>query len=131
MFRLKIITIEKVVVDEKVDELVVTTSEGQTGILSNHIPLLSVVRPGLIRYRSKDKEIRLVSTSGSIEVNNNVVSVLVDEALPIEAVDIDKARAEQERLLNVLKSPQLSLIELRAARQELTNVRARLQVKKP
>lgn len=117
-------------VDQDVDELVVTTDEGQTGVLSNHIPLLAVVQPGLIRYRSKDKEIRLVSTSGSIEVNKNEVRVLVDEALPIDEVDIDKARAEQERLLNVLKSPQLSLIELREARKELSNVRARLQVKK-
>ena len=130
MFNLKIVTIEKVVVDEPVDELIVTTEEGQTGILPNHAPLLAVMVPGLIRFRGKDKEVRLVATSGSIEVDKNNVTVLVDEALSVGEVDLDKARSEQERILNILKSPGLSLIELREARKELANVRARLEAKK-
>jgi F-type H+-transporting ATPase subunit epsilon len=127
---LRIVTIEKVVVDEPVDLLSVTTSEGATGILSGHIPLLAVIEPGLLRYKTKSREFRMVSSSGSVEVKDNRATVLVSEAVPVESIDLAKAEAERNRLLGDIKGGQLTAIELSEAREQLATVAAKLRARK-
>ena len=126
MLKLRIVTIEKIVVDDSVSELNVTTPEGALGILPGHIPLLTVVSPGVVRYRSGEKEFRLVSTSGSLEVKNNVATLLAEEVLPVSAIDVAQAEAERARLLNVLESGDLPVLELKEKRKELANVVAKI-----
>jgi F-type H+-transporting ATPase subunit epsilon len=126
MLKLRIVTIEKVVVDETVSELNVTTPEGALGILPGHIALLTVIAPGIVRYRSHGKEYKLVSTSGSLEVKDNVATLLAEEVLPVSAIDVARAEAERARLLNVLSSGDLPLMELKEKRKELANVVARI-----
>lgn len=128
MFRLRVVTIEDVIIDEDVSQVIVPTPEGQTGILSGHIPLLTSILPGEIKVDTKDKEARLVVTSGSLEVKENIATLLVDEAIPLEEVDLKKAIAERTRLLNMLKSSKLPLFELEETRRELKNVSAKIKV---
>lgn len=127
--KLRIVTIEKVVVDEPVAMLNVNTTEGAIGILPGHIPLLTVVRPGTLRYKTKTREHRLVATSGSLEVKNNVATVIVGEAVPVESIDVRKAEAERERLVGLLKQGELSAIDLAEAREQLANVLAKLRAR--
>ena len=128
MFKLRIITIENVVADLDVSKLMVTTPQGQTGILSGHIPLLTAINPGEVRYDTKDKEVKLVVTSGSLEVKDNIATLLVDEALPIDEVDLSLAEAERKRLLNILDDSKVPLYELEETRRELKNVMAKIKV---
>lgn len=127
--KLRIVSIEKIVVDEPVTMLNVNTTEGAIGVLPGHIPLLTVVRPGLLRYKTKTREHRLVASSGSLEVKDNVATVLVGEALPVESIDVRKAEAERERLLGVLKQGELSAIELRETREQLATTLAKLRAR--
>lgn len=132
MFRLRIVTIEDVIADAKVSRLSVPTPKGRTGILSGHVPLLTSILPGEARYHTEDKEHRLVVTSGSLEIKDNVATLLVDEALPVAEVDLKKAQAQRERLLNILeKSADLPVYELEEARRELRNVMAKIKVAGP
>ena len=126
MLKLRIITIEKIVVDETVSELNVTTPDGALGILPGHIPLLTVIAPGIVRYKNRGKEYRLVSTSGSLEVKDNIATLLAEEVVPVSAIDVAKAEAERTRILNVLESGDLPVIELKEKRKELANVVARI-----
>jgi F-type H+-transporting ATPase subunit epsilon len=126
--KLRILSIEKVMVDEPVDSLSLSTSDGTTTILPHHISLLSTVEPGLIRYRRSGEEVRLVSSSGSVEVTPQGVTVLVEEAVPLDAIDLARVQAEQSRLLNVLRSGDLPLMQLKEARKQLANVNAKVRL---
>ncbi len=128
-FRLRLFTIEKVVVDEDVEMLNVNTTEGATGILANHIPLLATITPGLLRYKTKSQEVRLVTSRGSVEFKKNVALVLVGEAQAPESINIAKAEAERSRLSSDIKSGQLTAIELKEAREQLENVTAKLRAR--
>jgi|GEM_PF-5921386 len=128
--RLRIITIEKTLVDEDVELVNVNTTEGATGVLANHIPLLARVLPGTLRYKTKTREHRLVSSTGSIEVKNNIATVLIGEAVPVESIDVAKAEAEHNRLLSDIKGGSLTAIELKEAREQLATVTAKLRARK-
>ncbi|MBT3230339.1 ATP synthase F1 subunit epsilon [Candidatus Uhrbacteria bacterium] len=100
---LKIVTPERVVFEDSVDSISVMTENGEITILSNHIPLVSLLRAGEMRLKDgKDQSLLAVST-GLIEVRpNNEVIILADTAersdeLAIE--EIEKARdLAQKRL---------------------------------
>ncbi|MFH0830756.1 MAG: ATP synthase F1 subunit epsilon [Parcubacteria group bacterium] len=127
--RLRIVTIAKVVIDGPASMVNVTTPDGQVGVLPGHIPLLSVVSPGLLRYKTKTREYRLVCSSGSIEVKANKVTILVGEAVPVESIDVHRAEAERERLINLLKHGELPMLELKEARAQLDHVLAKLRAR--
>ncbi|MDP2587241.1 MAG: ATP synthase F1 subunit epsilon [bacterium] len=125
--RLRIVTIEKVLVDQEVELVTVPTQQGATSILPGHVSLLARVMPGLVRYKTARHEARLVCSTGSIEVKANAVTLLVGEAVPVESIDRDKAEAERTRLIGDIKSGQLTAIELKEAREQLATAVAKLR----
>jgi F-type H+-transporting ATPase subunit epsilon len=91
---LRVITPDKTVWDGKVEEIILPSTTGQLGILSNHAPLLSALDTGVMRIRS-DKEWKNIALMGGFaEVENNEVKVLVNGAQIGENVDKDAARSE-------------------------------------
>jgi F-type H+-transporting ATPase subunit epsilon len=94
---LKVITPDKIVWDDNVEEIVLPSTTGQLGILSGHAPLLSALDVGVMRIRpSKDwKAIALMG--GFVEVENNEVKVLVNSAELGDSIDRETARAEFEQ----------------------------------
>ncbi len=76
--QLEIITPEKTVLKEEIDEVVVNTTNGQIAILPGHINLLTTLVPGEMTIKAKGKETYLAVTGGFLEVQNNTVSVLAD-----------------------------------------------------
>ena len=73
------------------------TTEGEIGILKNHIPLTSVVAPGIIRIRVTDDEVKTAALiSGFVEILGDSVTILAEV---IEWPDeIDLSRAEEARV---------------------------------
>jgi F-type H+-transporting ATPase subunit epsilon len=105
---LKVITPDKTVWDDRVDEIVLPSTTGQLGILSGHAPLLTGLDIGVMRIRP-GKEWKAISLMGGFaEVENNEVKVLVNGAEMGETIDKEAARLEyeqaQSRLQQVDKS---------------------------
>ena len=94
---LEVITPEKVIVNEDVDAIVAPGSLGEFGVLIEHIPFLSGIIPGELRYTSGDKTEALSVTSGFAEVSDNKVSVLVDAAERSHDIDLERSRQAMER----------------------------------
>lgn len=88
-------TPEGAVADEEVESVTVPTADGEITVLPNHIPLVSVVVPGVITARTKEAERHYAVSGGFLEVGKNGVTVLADTAE--RADDIDVARAEKAR----------------------------------
>jgi len=72
-------------------------SLGEFGILEGHVPFLSGIIPGELRYSSGGRTERFVVTSGFAEVSNNRVSILVDAAERAAEIDVERARKAMER----------------------------------
>src|SRR3989344_615535 len=92
---LEIITPEKTVFKDDVDEVIVPTPNGEIAILPNHINLLTTIAPGALIAKKGSNTHPIAITGGFIEVNNNKVSILADYA--IRAQDIEVARAEEAK----------------------------------
>ena len=94
---LEVVTPEKVMVSQDVEIVVAPGSSGEFGILEGHVPFLSGIVPGELRYSSGGQTERFVVTTGFAEVSENRVSVLVDAAERAAEIDVERAKKAMER----------------------------------
>lgn len=128
MLKLEIVTPEKRVLDAEVDSVSLMTASGEVGILPNHAPLVSALRPGVLAYTVKGTSDRMVVSGGFVEVSSNKVAVLADSAETAAEIDVEAvrtAREEAEKALAALASG--SLDESEAVRERLDAANVRLQ----
>jgi F-type H+-transporting ATPase subunit epsilon len=104
MLKLEIVTPEKRVLDLEVDSVTVPTATGEAGILPNHAPLISALKPGILTYSSKGAVDKLAVSGGFVEVSNNAVSVLADSAETADEIDVAQARSEKDAAERTLAS---------------------------
>ena len=94
---LEVVTPNQVIVSKEVDMVVAPGTLGEFGVLEGHIPFLSGIMTGELRYTSEDKIESLAVTTGFSEVSNNRVSVLVDAAEKAHEIDVERASRSIER----------------------------------
>lgn len=94
---LEVVTPERVMVSEEADIVVAPGTMGEFGVLEGHVPFLSGIVPGELRYTSGGKTKYFAVTTGFAEVSNDKVSVLVDAAERAEDIDVERARQAMER----------------------------------
>ena len=94
---LEVVTPEKALVSEEVETVVAPGSLGEFGILEGHIPFLTGIMPGEIRYVSEGKKKYVAVTSGFVEVHDNKVTILVDTAEKALEIDLERAQQSMER----------------------------------
>ena len=93
--RLKIITPDSLVFDGEVEELVAPGELGEFGVLPGHVPFLSALFPGRLRFRTDGSgETVFIIHGGLADVKDDTVSVLTDLAERPEDVDVAAARAD-------------------------------------
>jgi len=92
-----IITAQHSVFDGAAEAVNAPGSEGQMTILPRHAPLLTTLDLGELRVREHGEEIGIFVAGGFLEVNNNVVTVLADEAERAETIDEQAAQAARDR----------------------------------
>ncbi len=127
--RLEIVTPEKRILDAEVDSVTVPTSSGEAGILPNHAPLISALKPGILAYSVKGSTDKLAVSGGFVEVNANTVSVLVDSAETAVEIDVEAARGQRETAEKAIASAVLaSSDEAGQSRDVLDHASARLQL---
>ena len=91
----ELVSPERLLVSEQVDMVVVPGAEGDFGVLPRHAPLISTLRPGVIRvYEGREVRDRIFVAGGFAEVTHERCTVLAEEAMPL--ADIDAAKVEQE-----------------------------------
>lgn len=77
--KLEIITPEQIVFSGQVSLVTVPGTNGSFTILKDHAPIISSLDKGVITYRVNDTDISIKSGSGFVEVNNNSISICVEE----------------------------------------------------
>lgn len=102
--KFEIVTLEKVVLEQLVTQVTVPTLEGEITILPDHIPLVSILKPGVIELKNEAGELEIMSVSGGfIEVLRGKVVILADSAerakeLNEERLIAAKKKAEDEKI---------------------------------
>jgi F-type H+-transporting ATPase subunit epsilon len=129
MLKLEIVTPEKKLVDIEADSVTVPTASGEAGILPNHAPLISALKPGVLSYTVRGREERVAVGGGFVEVNSDKVSVLADTAETADVIDTDAVRREREDLERQIADAWIQPIEeTDALRERLDAANARLQL---
>jgi F-type H+-transporting ATPase subunit epsilon len=119
---LEVVTPEKQLLSQEVDEVIAPGSEGEFGVLPGHCHFLSTLRIGELRYRIADQVNHMAVLWGFAEVTPNKVTIMAEIAEKAEDIDIERATAkvaEAERRLQVgglpseVKEAQISLEKAR------------------
>ena len=77
-----------------VDHVVVPGTEGEFGVLPNHAPVISLIRPGALRVFNEGAERRIFINGGFADVTPAGLTILAEDA--VDLADIDAARLDQD-----------------------------------
>jgi len=122
----RVITPDKVVWDAMADELVLPSSTGQIGILTDHAPLLTALDIGVMKLKSETGWTSIVLMEGFAEVEDNKVTILCNGAEEGSSIDAKTAQEELEKV-TLLVDEATTKKEKIEATIELRKAKARLQ----
>jgi F-type H+-transporting ATPase subunit epsilon len=120
-----IVSAEASIFSGAADMVIAPGEAGELGILPEHMPLLTRIKPGTIRIRTGNEEEVIYVSGGLMEVQPDRVTVLADTS--VRAHDLDEAKAmEAERLAKDAIANRTSKLEVARAQAELAEAAAQL-----
>ena len=129
--QLSIVTPERLVLSEDVDQVNVPGVEGDLGILYDHAPILTTMRAGRFSYElvgEKGREtINMIVSGGYLEVTDNRVIVLAEAVEFLDEIDKERAKASLAKAEEALSNPDLSDDEFTEAQDRLFRAIARIE----
>jgi F-type H+-transporting ATPase subunit epsilon len=125
---LEIVTPDRALVTEQVDEVQVPGSEGYFGVLPGHAPLLASLQVGELWYRKGQEKHYLAIAFGFVEVLPDRVTVLAQIAERAEDIDLARAEKAKVRAEERVAGPRTSDIDFERARIAMMKSLIRLQV---
>lgn len=127
---LKIVTPEEEVLNEEVDQVNVSTTSGEIGILPNHASLMAKLLPGELKIKKSGKISYFAIGDGFLQVEKNSLTIMTDlaenaEEIDEKAVEAARKRAEEaleqklgdEEYAETLASLEKSLAQLKVKRR--------------
>jgi F-type H+-transporting ATPase subunit epsilon len=126
-FRLEIVTAERMIFADDVNEVVAWGMEGQLGILPHHAPLMTMLQPGDLLIKKDNEEEYLALSGGFLEVRPDKVIILADACERAEEIDVARAEAAKRRAEAILKE-RPPKVDTAAAEAALRRSLARLKV---
>jgi F-type H+-transporting ATPase subunit epsilon len=126
-FQLQIVSADRSLVNETVDEVEIPGADGYFGVLPGHTPLLALLGTGELWYRQGQEKHYLLIAFGFAEVQPDRVTVLAEIAERPDEIDVSRAEAARNRAQERLAKPTVDL-DAERARIALLKSLIRLQV---
>ena len=101
IFTVELISPDQTILKLEVNEVIIPSYEGQMGILNNHIPLITFLRPGIITIKTKVEK-KFYVEEGTVEFSNNNLLILTSTAR-------DLANFDKDLVNDLLKKAELQL----------------------
>lgn len=101
---LRVITPEKIILDETVQSLRIPGLDGSIGILPRHAPMVAALDAGELRYTQNGKNEFLFVGKGFAEVRGATVRVVTDVGEEASDIDVERAKAAADRAKERLRS---------------------------
>lgn len=102
--KLELVTPYKQVLSEEVDEVTAPGSIGEFGVLPGHTALLTTLKIGELVYKQGNQAFHVAVNWGYVEVEDDVMTVLVETAEPADEIDLERAKAAMGRAEEALKT---------------------------
>jgi F-type H+-transporting ATPase subunit epsilon len=96
-FQFDLVSPERLLMSEQVDQVVVTGTEGQFTVLSGHAPVMTTIRPSVLRVSYGGKEDRIFVLGGFADVSTGGLTILAEKATPMAEVKADDLTSEIKR----------------------------------
>lgn len=97
MIKLQIITPTRTILDEEVESLVLTTTEGEMGVFYDHEPVVALLGYKQVAYKQEGKKKYATTMGGFVEVTKDRVTILTDASELQDEIDIERAKRAKER----------------------------------
>jgi len=101
--KLELVTPYRHVLSQEVDEVTAPGTLGEFGVLPGHTPLLTTLKIGELIYKQGHEVFHVAVNWGYVEVENDVITVLVETAEPADQIDLARAQAALGRAQEALK----------------------------
>jgi len=129
--QLSIVTPERLVFSENVDQVNVPGVEGDLGILYDHAPILTTMRAGRFSYEllgEKGRQtINMIVSGGYLEVTDNRVIVLAEAVEFLDEIDKERAKTSLAKAEEALADTDLTDDEFTEAQDRLFRAIARIE----
>ncbi len=102
--KLELVTPYKRVLSEEVDEVTAPGSVGEFCVLPDHTSLLTTLKVGDLSYKQDGKTFHVAVNWGYVEVEDDVMTVLVETAEPADQIDVERAKEALSRAEEALKT---------------------------
>lgn len=123
----KLITHDRIVFDEDVNEIYTRGVDGEFGVLENHVPMMTALDVGVTKL-VQDNNVKLFTTMGGIfQFKDNNAIILTDTAETGDDIDVTRAKAAKERAEARLADKE-ACIDAKRAEAALARAKARLKV---
>jgi F-type H+-transporting ATPase subunit epsilon len=130
IFKVEIVTPDRVFYTGEADFIEFTTSEGEIGVYKDHIPLTSVLVPGVVTIHNGEEEKQAAVHAGFAEILGDRVTLLAEVAEWPDEIDVNRAEAAKERAEQRLAS-HTEEIDVKRAEFALRKALIRIDVANP
>ncbi|MCY3667686.1 MAG: F0F1 ATP synthase subunit epsilon [Gemmatimonadetes bacterium] len=128
-FALEVVTPERVAYSGQVASLQAPGSEGGFGVLAGHIPLLTSLQIGRLRFVEEDgNEVQMAISGGFVEVGREQVAVLAETAERVEEIDVARAEAARQRAEERLARAREERVDVARAEAALARAINRIRI---
>ena len=125
--RLRVVSADRSLVDEQVDEVEIPGADGYFGVLPGHTPLLATMQVGKLSYRQGTETHDLLVAFGYAEVQPDSVTILAQTAEAAHEIDLARAESAKRRAEERLSNPTVTM-DFERARIAMLKALIRLQV---
>lgn len=102
--KFKIVTPERTVFEEEIDQVTLPVMDGQVTILPNHRSYIASLKAGEICFKKNGKETEMATSGGFVELDKNNLIILADSADRAEEIDIKGAEEAKKRAEELMKT---------------------------
>ncbi|MBO8172006.1 MAG: F0F1 ATP synthase subunit epsilon [Bacillaceae bacterium] len=128
--QVEVVTPERVVYRGEASMVIARGSEGDLGIMPNHMPLVTPLKIAPVRVKKDDREDVIAVSGGFMEVEKEKVTILAEAAELPEEIDVDRAMAAKERAERRLAESGKEEYDFKRAELALERALVRIQVAK-
>lgn len=126
IMNIRVLTPDKVICSITADEVVLPGLTGQVGVLDSHAALITALDTGLLRIKANDKWTPIILCGGLAEIDNNRVTVLVNDVEEISEIELNDATKKLETATLLVENATTNKARLDAS-VELKKATARLE----
>lgn len=127
-FTLQIISPDRIFYEGEVEFVEMVTSEGEIGVYKNHIPMTSILVPGVVKIHEDGGVKEAAIHAGFVEILSDKIIVMAEIAEWPDEIDVNRANEAKERAENRLKKDS-SDIDIARAEAALRRSLTRIQLK--